>query len=166
MLPACLRHTNEDLRKFFSDGHVALKGMTVQGRFFFSTFQASCFASPQGSPTNIFAASLSSLNCHWSRSHFGEFATVRLAVGAAVSEVEVRGENRHMVNAPDIIHSVFVSDITFATQNVKRRSVQLLMALLRDGLHSDSAVVGVENGIRSLDESNGRCTFSTSRGRS
>src|SRR5688572_26104244 len=41
----------------------------------------------------------------------GELATVRLAIRAAVSDIEIRREDGHMVDAPDVVHAVLVGDV-------------------------------------------------------
>ena len=65
------------------------------------------------------------------------------AVGAAVADVEVRGEDWDVVDALYIIHPVFIGDIAFAAEKVKGGGVQLLQMILGEFGHAGAAAAGI-----------------------
>ena len=81
----------------------------------------------------------------------GEFAAVRLAVGAAVTDIEIRREDGHMVDAPDVVHAVLVGDVLLAPEQVERRRAQLGEMLLRQFRHSAPAGTGVRQNAAVAD---------------
>lgn len=51
--------------------------------------------------------------------HLREIAAVRFAVGAAVADIQVGCENRHVVDALHIVYPVFERGVFFAAEDVK-----------------------------------------------
>lgn len=69
---------------------------------------------------------------------FGEFSAVGFGVGAAVADVEVGCEDGDVVDAVDVVHAVFVSDVFFAAQNVKDRGVEFCELVFAQVGHAGS----------------------------
>ena len=47
--------------------------------------------------------------------HYRKLTTMRLAIGAAMSDREIGGDGRHVVDAVEVVHTVSVCDIGLTT---------------------------------------------------
>jgi len=73
----------------------------------------------------------------------GEFTAVGAGVGAGVADVQVGHDDRDMVDAGEVVHGVFVSDVRRAAHDVEDGSVEALQGLL------------VRRGIAAMGEGSG-----------